>query len=388
MYPRLISLPIGKRSFFLFGPRQTGKTTLIEQALVSRSNFSVNLFATDIFLRYSRDPSQFRREVEHWALANPRGIVFLDEIQRLPALLNEIQILYDHLQPQITFIMTGSSARKLKRTGANLLGGRALSYALFPLTHKELKEQFKLADILLYGSLPPLIDQTIEDKIRTLKAYIEIYLKEEIMHEALVRNMPAFNKVLELAADQSGLPVNYSNFAAETGVASKTIRDYYQVLEDTLLAFPLQPYLKSARSRLTTHPVYYLFDLGVINALCGRLRHALVQGSSLYGRLFEHFVMLEMRRLAAYNEKDWAMYYWRTSSGSEVDVILERGHDRWAIEIKSAENVHLSDLRGLKRFLNDYHGFRGMCVCNAPRPYSLDNITCLPWHAFFDELTA
>lgn len=386
MYKRLVNLPIGKHSFFLFGPRQTGKTTLIQKTLGPKApHFAVNLFDIETYLKYSREPGLFRREIEHWLKKHSKGVVFVDEIQKLPFLLDQIHTLIDAFKGRLTFIMTGSSARKLKRAPANLLAGRAWSFNLFPLTHFEIGADFHMEDVLKYGALPPIMESDEEDRIRTLKAYTETYLKEEILAESIVRNIPAFSRFVELAADQSGMPVNYNNFARETGVASKTIREYYQVLEDTLLAFALQPYLKSARKRLTSHPVYYLFDLGVLNALCRRLAGEPVKGTNLYGRLFEHFIILEMYRLNRYSEKDWGMHYWRTSQGAEVDIVLETGKQCWAVEIKSSANIQPSNLRGLYNFLEDYRGAKGLCVTTADRPYEVNGVECLPWREFFQK---
>jgi uncharacterized protein len=386
MFKRLMTPPVGTHSFFLFGPRQTGKTTLIESFLSRGApHFSVNLLNLETYLKYSRDPALFRQEIEHWIKQNSKGVVFVDEIQKLPLLLDQIHALIESFKGRLTFIMTGSSARKLRRAPANLLGGRAWSFNLFPLTHSEIGDAFQLDEALKYGALPVVLTMANEDKMRTLKAYTETYLKEEIMAESIVRNIPAFSRFLELAADQSGMPVNYNNFARETGVASKTIRDYYQVLEDTLIAFSLPPYLKSARKRLTAHPIYYLFDLGVINALCRRLEAKPLKGTEWYGRLFEHFILLEMHRLNRYSEKDWPLFYWRTSQGAEVDLVFDTGRALWAIEIKSGSRIRSSDLRGLYSFLGDYKGSKGLCVTTADRPYDAGKIECLPWREFFQK---
>lgn len=386
MFKRLVSLPIGKHSFFLFGPRQTGKTTLIETALASGvPHFSVNLLEMGTYLKYSRDPALFGQEIEHWLKGHPKGVVFVDEIQKLPFLLDPIHAMIESFKGRLTFIMTGSSARKLKRAPVNLLAGRAWSFNLFPLTHLEIGDAFQMEKVLRYGSLPVILTLEAGDKTRTLKAYTETYLKEEVLAESIVRNIPAFSRFLELAADQSGMPVNYNNFARETGVASKTIRQYYQVLEDTLIAFALQPYLKSARKRLISHPIYYLFDLGILNALCRRLESEPVKGTDLYGRLFEHLILLEIHRLNRYFEKDRPVFYWRTSQGAEVDLILETGKHLWAVEIKSTGRVRSTELRGLHNFLKSYQGAKGICVTTADRPYVESGIECLPWRDFFQK---
>ncbi|MBI5192922.1 MAG: ATP-binding protein [Nitrospirae bacterium] len=376
-------MPIGKHSFFLFGPRQTGKTTLVQTILSSGTpHFSVNLLEIETYVKYSRDPALFHQEIEFWLRKHSSGVVFVDEIQKLPLLLDQIHAMIETYKGRLTFIMTGSSARKMKRAQVNLLAGRAWSFNLFPLTYFEIGDAFQLKEVLRYGTIPVIFEMDDRDKVRTLKAYTETYLKEEILAEAIVRNTPAFSRFLELAADQSGMSVNYNNFARETGVASKTIKEYYQVLEDTLIAFPLQPYLKSARKRLVSHPVYYLFDLGVINALCRRLEAEPVKGTDLYGRLFEHFILLEIYRLNRYSEKDWPMFYWRTSQGAEVDIVLETGHELLAVEIKSKSQIRSSDLRGLYNFLGEYKGSRGICITTSDRPYEVNGIECLPWQEF------
>lgn len=386
MFKRLLDLPIGKHSFFLFGPRQTGKTTLIQTALAEKTAcFAINLLEIETYLKYSRAPELFRKEIEYWLKKHSKGVVFVDEIQKLPLLLDEVHALIETFKGRLTFILTGSSARKMKRSSVNLLAGRAWSYNLFPLTHLEIGEIFQLDQVLRFGSLPVILTMENEDKIRTLKSYTDTYLKEEILAESIVRNIPAFSRFLELAADQNGMPVNYNNFARETGVASKTIREYYQVLEDTLLVFALQPYLKSARKRLTSHPIYYFFDLGILNALCRRLESEPVKGTDLYGRLFEHFILLEIFRLNRYMEKDWAMYYWRTSQGAEVDLVLEVGKQTWAIEIKSGSHIRASDLRGMSSFLQDYKGSKGLCITTSDRAYEVNGIECLPWKDFFQR---
>jgi predicted AAA+ superfamily ATPase len=388
MYPRELQLPLGEQSCFLFGPRQTGKTTLLSMLAAGRPRFDATLLDTGTLLNYSREPGLFRREVAYWAEQHPGGIVVVDEIQKLPPLLDEVQYLLDSLGGRIAFVLTGSSARKLKRSSANLLGGRAWPYALFPLTCRELGRDFDLASVLRFGSLPPVVGRTEGVCRRFLKAYTQTYLKEEILQEALVRNVPAFSRFLELAADQSGGLVNYSSFAAETGVASKTIREYYQVLEDTLVAFPVPPYTRSARKRLTTHPIYHLFDLGVCNALTGRLPAAPVRGTAAYGRLFEGFVVLELMRLLAYRELDWPLHYWRTAHGAEVDVVLETERGLWAVEVKSGAVIRPAELGGLRSFRADHPGARLLCVGDVDRPFNLGDIECLPWRAFLDEIAA
>ena len=382
---RHLSLPVGKNSFFLFGPRQTGKTTLVQKSIAGLESLQINLLHNETFLKYKKRTALFRNEVKFFVEEKRGKIVFVDEIQKLPELLNEIHSLIEEYKERVSFILTGSSARKLRRVSAtNLLGGRAWSFSLFPFTHIEMGKGFSLSHILQYGSLPPILGMSKTDTIRTLNAYTGTYLKEEIIDEALVRNLGAFSRFLDLAADSSGEIVNYSTIARETAVASRTIKEYYRILEDTLIAFRLEPYLRSARKRMIIHPKYYLFDTGVINSICGRLTGSLIKGTYLYGKYFEHFIVLELNRLIHYREMPWKIYFWRTAQGAEVDMVIVLPEGQlYGIEIKSAEYVSSRKLKGLKQFLKDYPSAKGVCVCNAENPYREEGISFLPWRYFF-----
>jgi len=373
-----------QKSYFLFGPRQTGKSTLVLHNLDGRQYVEINLLLSDVLLKYKTNPEQLRLELEYWAERDDSVIVLIDEIQRAPDLLNEIHYLLETFKDKFQFILTGSSARKLKRGAANMLAGRAWEFYLFPLTHQELGSKFDLDTILLKGSLPPLSKENIDNSFRTLRAYSNTYLKEEILDEALVRNIPAFSKFLDLAADQSGQVVNYSNIARESGVSSKTVQGYYQILEDTLLALKLNPYVKSARKRLVRHPKYYLFDLGVLNSLTGRTSREAVKVPSIYGRLFEHFVILEIYRMLSYWESAFHVFHWRSSHGAEVDLVLEKDGDLWAIEIKASAEIRSKSLRGLKSFMADYPEAKFVCVSLADAPFKLGDIHVIPWRMVFE----
>ncbi len=386
MIPRIIKLPVGKRSFFLFGPRQVGKSTLVRQLLSSRDHIEIDLLKRDEFLKYRIDPGLFRSEIEFAAQKGKRIIVFIDEIQKLSILLDEVHYLIEKFKGLLTFILTGSSARKLKRSSVNMLAGRAWEFRLYPFTFVELGEKFLIDEILLKGSLPPVIHEDFQDAFLTLNAYTQTYLKEEIMDEALVRNVESFSRFLDIAADQSGNIVNYSTIARETGVSNKSIRTYYQILEDTLVAIRLEPYLKSARKRLIRHPKYYLFDIGVINSLCGRITPGSIKVPTVYGNLFEHFIILETKRLMHYERRPAKLYHWRSSQGAEVDLIVEEGESLLAIEIKTLKRVRKSDLRGLISFCKDYPRARPICVSVSDRPYMAGEIPVLPWREFFKEL--
>ncbi|QQR79804.1 MAG: ATP-binding protein [Deltaproteobacteria bacterium] len=253
MIKRSLDLTNCNKSLFLFGPRQTGKTSLVRSLF--KPDLQINLLRTSEFIKYTKDPSLLRKEVE--ALPQSKHIiVFIDEIQKCSEMLNEIHALIEDCKVQ--FILTGSSARKLRQKGVNLLGGRALTYHLFPLTHEELQEKFSRENILHYGSLPSIIlEPKDSQKKGLLRSYVETYLREEIQQEASTRNIPAFARFLELAGFENGHILNWSNIAREVGVHASTIKEYFQILQDTLLGFYLDPYSKSVRTKIVSHPKFY-----------------------------------------------------------------------------------------------------------------------------------
>jgi len=385
MIPRIIDLPFKRKSVFLFGPRQVGKSTLVKHLLAGLDYLGIDLLKGDILLKYKTNPSLLRAEAEFLTKNRDKAFVFIDEIQKCPELLNEVHYLIEEFRGRISFILTGSSARKLKRVSVNMLAGRAWQFLLFPFTHLELDERFNLDDVLLRGTLPPVIDEHLQDSFRTLKSYVQTYLKEEILDEAIVRNIGAFSRFLDMAADQSGKIVNFSTISREAGVSSKTVKGYYQILEDTLIAIKLEPYLKSCRKRLTMHPKYYLFDIGVINAINGRISVSSVKGSTIYGMLFEHFVILESFRLIHYAEKPYRIFHWRSSHGAEVDLVVEAVDMLWAIEIKSSSTIKPGSLRGLRSFMGDHPDARPLCVSICDTPYMAGDIPVIPWRDLFGK---
>jgi len=385
MIPRIIDIPFKRKSVFLFGPRQVGKSTLVKHLLADMDFLEVDLLKGDILLKYKKNPSLLTSEIEFLIRNKDEVFVFIDEIQKCPELLNDVHYLIEKFRGKVFFILTGSSARKLKRVSVNMLAGRAWQFFLFPFTHVELGERFKLDDVVLRGTLPPIIDESHEDGFRTLTAYVQTYLKEEILDEAIVRNIGAFSRFLDMAADQSGKIVNFSTIARETGVSGKTVKGYYQILEDTLIAIKLEPYLKSARKRLTMHPKYYLFDIGVVNAINGRTSVSSVRGSTVYGMLFEHFVILETYRLIHYAEKPFRVFHWRSSHGAEVDLIVETRDCLWAIEIKSSPIVKSGVLKGLRSFMEDHADAKPLCVSTCDKPYMAGDVPVIPWRALFNK---
>ena len=344
----------------------------------------INLLDHKQYLRYAKDVSLLSQEAK--AIGKEKALIVIDEIQRCPQLLDEVQIILGEL-PKTQFILTGSSARKLKRAGINLLGGRAITLHLYPLTCSEIGQGFSLIEALQFGTLPHItLEQQKADKIRLLKSYVETYIKEEVQQEALTRNIPAFAKFLELAAHENGNVINYQGIAREIGVHSKTVKEYFHILEDTLLGFIFPAYTKSHRKKLVLHPKFYFFDCGVVAALRNELAKELAPSTPPYGRAFEHFILLEIKKLIDYYELEAKLSFFRTADGAEVDLIIEFVDKVWAIEIKSSYAPTLAELRGLKSFIRDHKPDRAICVCQTPQPYTRENIDFIPWQEFFKQL--
>lgn len=384
MYQRHFSLPSFPVSFFLFGPRQTGKSTLVDRLLSGKSALKFDFLKTEVALLYKSNPKLFRSHAEKFIQDQEQPLIVIDEVQKVPEILDNVQLLM-HENKQVQFILTGSSARKLKRGGANLLGGRAIEYHLYPLTFSELGKNFDLHQILGRGSLPSIVDLETSLAEQILRTYVSIYMKEEIMDEALVRNIVPFNRFLEIAADQNGQLTNYTNIASDVGIASKTIQAYYQILEDTLVCTRVLPYLRGARRRLNQQSKYYFFDTGVTNLLCKHSIKPPVPATSLFGRLFEHYIFLEFQRLAHYFHDPISIYHWRDSNDNEVDLIIEGADELLAIEIKSRESVSARDLKGLFRFGKDYPQAKLICLSTTEHPYRLEQVEVHPWKMFFEQ---
>lgn len=372
--PRLLGIDrvAARRSVFLFGPRQTGKTSLTQRALAGARHFS--LLDSDIFLTLSRRPATLRE----W-LAPQDELVVIDEIQKLPPLLDEVQLLIESRGTR--FVMTGSSARKLRRGGVNLLGGRARSRVLHPFVRAELQDRFDLVRALDTGLLPPiyLSDEPHED----LRAYVGDYLREEIAAEALTRNVGAFSRFLEVAALCNGQELNYSAIASDAQVPVSTAREYFQILEDTLVAHRLPAWRRSVKRKAITRPKLYLFDVGIARHLQGR-RHLRARSPEL-GEAFEALIHHELRAHLDYTGGGGQLCYWRSRSGYEVDFILD---DRVAIEVKAKEQVGQRDLRGLRALAEEGQLRRLVVVSLERQPRDVDGIEILPWQVFLEQLWA
>jgi predicted AAA+ superfamily ATPase len=376
MIPRLLKLP-ERQSCLLLGPRQTGKSTLVRSLLPSGA-WTVDLLEHDTALRYAKDPSLFRREAEHKIDSGARTI-FVDEVQKVPALLDEVHSLIERRKAR--FILTGSSARKLKRGGANLLAGRAAVRRLHPLTLREMGDGFDLDRALRYGTLPAVFTGTDEDARELLRAYSEGYLREEIQAESVVRNLGGFARFLDVAAGQSGAILNFSAVGRDAMLATRTVQEYFQILEDTLLGFRLEAWRKSPRGRMVAHPRFYLFDPGVTNALNRRLTAPL--DPSAFGRLFEQWVILECLRQIDYLGDEARLFYWRTNTGAEVDLLLEKhGKLRLAVEIKSRKTISGADITGLRSFAEAHPKVPCVVVCQAPHAHKLAGFQVLPYREF------
>lgn len=371
-YPRALSAP--SRSFFLFGARGTGKSTWAATEFASATRF--DLRDETLYQDLLRDAGLFAgmlRRVE-------RGtVVVIDEVQRLPSLLNEVHRALDERRHR--FILLGSSARKLRHAGQNLLGGRASSLTMFPFTPGELGRDFDLDTALAFGTIP--LVWADGDRRVALKAYAHTYLREEIQAEALVRQLPAFSRFLEVAALMHGQVLNVSSLARDAGVQRTTVNEYLEVLEDTLLAARLPAFEAKLRVRERAHPKWFFFDPGVVRALKRQLGPLAREER---GPLFEGFVLHVLKAYLAYGDKEGQVAYWSTP-GAEVDFVLTIGRKRFAIDVTSSERLHDSDFRGL-RAISELGGLSARVVVYAgSREYeTADGIVVLPFSAFIDWL--
>lgn len=380
MISRLIPIP-QRHSFFLFGPRQTGKSTLIRSILPKKS-WSIDLLEADTYLRFLKNPSDFRLEALHQIEKNDVNTIFVDEIQKVPLLLDEIHGLIE--KTKCRFIMTGSSARKLKRGAANLLAGRAIQRFLSPFVYEEIKSFFRLEEALRFGTLPGICQKEGALKVDILQTYANTYLKEEIQAEGLVRNLASFAYFLEIAASTFSEMVNYSNIGRECALPARSVQGYYDILEDTLVGFRLPAWNRSTRKRLRSHPKFYFFDNGVVNSLNHLLRDEISR--VVRGRLFEQWMMNEIRTQIEYRQKDYQLYYWQTSQGAEVDLLIAKNQNLVAaIEIKISSKISGTHLTGLRQFKKEYPRIPTYVICEAPQPYELGDVTILPWKIFLEE---
>lgn len=371
--------PEPAKSYFLFGPRQTGKTSFVKGRLAA-TDLYIDLLPQRAFLGYAQSPGRFREEVLAHHRRHGRFTCVVDEIQKLPSLLDEVHELIE--SHGITFVMTGSSARKLRRGSSNLLAGRAYTYRLFPLSFEELGGDFTLEKALCYGTLPPIWARADENPREFLRSYAETYLREEIQQEGLVRNLAPFSMFLDIAAASDGEVVNCSNIARECSISLKTVQQYYQILEETFLALRLPAWTRSTRSKLVSHPRYVFFDPGVTNALTHQLSGQL--DPVVRGRRFEQLVIQQIRIAIEYRRLDCDLAFWRTHQGVEVDLLFTRGTKILAAaEIKSAREVSSAHLRRLRTFREHHPRVPPFVLCpEGPERLAEDGIRILGWREF------
>lgn len=370
-----------EQSFFLWGPRQSGKSTLLRERFSEA--FRVDLLRSAEFVRYTRDPGRLAEELRSAFSGRTRAerpFVVIDEIQKVPALLDEVHALIE--EEGIRFALCGSSARKLRRGHANLLGGRALRYVLFGLVSRELGGDYDPILMANRGNLPRHYGS---GRYRAMqKAYVEDYLKEEIASEGLVRNLPAFSDFLRQAAISDTEIVNFENVARECGVSAKSVKEYYQILVDTLLGTFVPSFTVRAKRRTVSAPRFYFADVGSVNHLARR--GELSPGDTLFGKAFESVVLHELRAHAAYSERDYDIRYWRLTTGTEVDFIL--GNMDVAIECKAVERIRADHLKGLEALSIEHPEIKErIVVCLESRPRTLENgIHVLPIRSFLASL--
>ena len=363
-----------KKSFFLLGPRATGKSFLIRQQLGGQATV-IDLLRSDIFLRLSANPSLLESMVD----ADPRAgdvPIVIDEVQKIPQILDEVHRLIE--ERGMHFVLTGSSARKLRHGHANLLGGRAWTANLYPLTYAEMPK-FDLPRFLRYGGLPPVVlgDEPDEE----LHAYVRTYLHEEIQAEGLVRRLPAFTRFLTTAASTNGQMLNFAKIGNDAGLPAATVREHYFLLEDTLVGFLLPAWTKSKKRKAITTAKFYFFDTGVAHALSGT--QTLDRNSDLYGRSFEQWIAMELRAYLGYRRRREELCYWRSTADHEVDFVIG---DRIAVETKATRRLGASDLRGLTALSEEKMLRQLFLVSEDPIETKRGPIRCLPWRTFLDEL--
>jgi predicted AAA+ superfamily ATPase len=367
---RILNLPslLDKKSHFLFGPRQTGKTFLIQNTLKEARVY--DLLDTSIFLALSQNPGRIAQE-----LTPQDRLIVIDEIQRLPELLNEVHRLIEGRR--IRFLMTGSSARKLRRGGINLLGGRARTVHLHPLTRRELGKRFALTRALQTGLLPSIYFS--DDPAADLAAYTGLYLQQEVVAEGAIRNIPAFSRFLRIASLYNGTIVNFTKVSNDAQVARTTVYEYFEILKDTLILHELPAWRKSKKRKPLASSKYYFFDVGIVATLQGRVFRP---GTPEYGEGFETYLFHELMCYRDYIRQE-PLSYWRSSSGFEVDFIIG---DHTAVEVKAKENISPHDIKALQAIAEEKILKRYLCVSLEPRMRRIGVVTILPYKEFLDNL--
>lgn len=360
------------RSVLLLGPRRTGKSFYIKNEL--HPDFTYDLLQPAVFRELSATPEIIRQRIDE-----NTQLISIDEIQKLPWLMDEVHSLIE--STNVKFILTGSSAKKLKRTHTGLMAGRARICNLFPLTFSELGKSFDINTVLNYGSLPSiyLSDEPNED----LADYVGIYLKDEIMYEALVRKIDNFSRFLEFAAHSNGQVLNYQNIASDAEVPARTIREYYAILEDTLMGYQLNPIADKSKRKAIASSKFYFFDIGVVNSLTGR--KSIQPKTKEYGDALEHFIFLELKAYQGYVNRDLTLNFWNSPREGEVDFILNQ---QIAIEVKSSAKISNQHMSGLSKYSSLFPTKRKIIVCLEAKKRKIGDVEIMPLVSFLNELWA
>lgn len=377
--PRTINLLdlLTKKSHFLFGPRSTGKSTAIDQQLGKKAVI-INLLRSSVQSTLLKNPGELEGIIDA-SSDSKTSLVVIDEIQKVPALLDEVHRLIE--ERNFRFLLSGSSARKLKASGVNLLGGRAWTSNMFPLTTEELKGKFKLDHYLRYGGLPHVYGSSFPQD--ELEAYVTTYLNEEIKMEGLVRKIPAFLEFLRIAALTNTQLLNFSTIASDTGVSATTIKEYYGILEDTLIGKLLQPWSKSTKRKAVATAKFYFFDTGICHTLAET--KSIDRNSDLYGQSFEHWIYMELSAYLSYRNRKEKLRFWRSLDRHEVDFIIG---DEIAIEVKSTKKVNKDDFAGINALREEEIFKAFFIVSNDPVDIVKDGVNCLNWKTFLQRLWA
>ncbi len=383
MFNRLVNIS-KSNSFFLFGARGTGKTFLLGEHFKRIPALFIDLLDPDQNQTFNLRP---RTLIELLAAEKPETEwVVIDEIQKAPKLLD---LVHQQIESsRFKFALTGSSARKLRHGTANLLAGRAFVHYLFPLTAREIGDQFSLQTALSWGTLPRAVTLGSDNDRRDfLRAYTHTYLQEEITQEQIVRRLDPFRRFLVVAAQMSGQIVNFSKIGREVGASTVTVQSYFQILEDTLIGRLIEPFHESVRKRQRENPKFYLFDTGIQRGLNNTLQVELAPQTYAFGVAFEHFVVNEINRLQSYAKKDYRLSYLRTKDGVEIDLVIERpGLKRALVEIKSTERVTEDDIRSLAGLGKDVANSEAFCLSRDPTPKKIGMVACFPWQQGLIEI--
>jgi uncharacterized protein len=373
-YKRLLHVPeTDHHSYFLWGPRGSGKSTWLKDAFPDA--IKIDLLKSDVFSEYKARPYLLR---ERYSEISVPGPLVIDEIQKCPELLDEVHWLIENASR--TFILTGSSARKLKSVSANLLGGRARRREMRPLCFPEIGT-IDIDKALISGLLPR--NYLSKNPIEDLRAYVGDYLKEEIASEAVSRNLAAFSEFLRIAAITNGEILNYANISRESGISAKVVKSYFDILEDTLLGYRIYPWTRSEKRRLRESPKFYFFDSGVTNYLSKRKPQ---KGTPEYGHSFEQFILMELMAYKSYRSPEMEIKFWETSSGNEVDFIIN--DMELAIEVKSGTRVHAKDFKNLGLLKEEYTIKHQCIVCDETEPRISNGVRVYPWKVFLEKLWA